>query len=194
MRLSLASRLGRVLPFLIAIVAVAGFVHIGTILVYPTRAGDDAFARIAAMAPVGVKTRLDPSMRDGIPFEDAAMATAVCRFDLVQGPFRVAVAPLAEDFLSIGIHSRHGTAFYGLNVHAGEGVPITIVIMTDAQRAGAEEGGLAADAAQDLRIVAPEPKGFVVLQAPSGGPSGGSEALDRVGCSAGSNIPPVDAS
>ena len=166
------------LPFLIGLVAMAGLVHIGLILAYPTIAKDDAFGRIAALAPIGIKTPLPFTEHERLPFGDAAMVAAVCRFDLDDGPFRIKVSPFDSSFLSLGVHSRRGIPFYGLNVQAGAGETLTIVVMTEVQNAAAERVEVEEGAIPDLRIVSPESQGMVVLQTPADEPA----TLDQVRC------------
>lgn len=169
------------LAYLIGFAAVAGLVHIGTILAYPRIAHDDAFVRLSSV-PVGVRTDLPPAHQGSIPNRDAAMAAAVCRYDLTGGPLQVVVDSPDQGFLSLGMHARHGVPFYGLNFSAGTSQPLRMVLMTEQQQDDAPQGD-DAPLPRDLRIVAPEPEGFVMIEAGTEGALGGRSALAGVTCS-----------
>lgn len=170
------------LPFLLGSVAVAGIVHIATMLAYPRHAPDDAFTRVAALVPVDAITDLPAVVvHSGLPSRDAAMTDAICRFDLGSGPLQITVEPFAAGFLSVGMHSRHGLAFYGLNLRANESRGITLVLMTDEERTKAEADD-DDDPPQDLRITSPERQGFVLIEAPADDPVAGTDALSHVKC------------
>lgn len=170
------------LPFVLGLLAVAGIVHIGTMLAYPRHAGDDAFARVAALVPAEGRTDLPAAVvQSGLPSRDAAMSDAICRFDLGGGPFQITVEPFASGFLSVGMHSRHGLAFYGLNLRANESRGITLVLMTDEQRTKAE-GDDDDDPPQDLRITSPERQGFVLIETPAEDRGLSADALAHVKC------------
>lgn len=170
------------LPFLVGLLAVAGLVHIVTILAYPGRAEADAFARISAFAPIGVKTDLRTTSPAGVPGQDQAMTTVVCRYDLSRGPFRVAMAPFDDGFVSFGMHSRSGIAFYGLNLHAADGNSLTMRLMTDQQRTAEGQAAPEDGADHELKIAAPEPQGFVLIAAPVEAEESGRDLIERVTC------------
>jgi uncharacterized membrane protein len=177
------------LPFLVGLLAVAGLVHIATILAYPGRAEADAFARIAAFAPIGMKTDLRTGRPDGVPGQDQAMRAVVCRYDLGRGPFRIAVAPFDDGFISFGMHSRSGVAFYGLNLHAADGDALTMLLMTDEQKTAMEQAAAEDPPDHMLKIAAPEPQGFVVVAAPADGEQSGQELVGRVSCGGTADLP-----
>lgn len=170
-------------PFLLGFVAVAAIAHIGTILAYPRHARNDAFERIAALVPAEGKTDLPAAVvRNGLPSRDAAMADSICRFDLGRGPYQITIEPFAAGFLSVGMHSRHGLAFYGLNLHANESRAIRLVLMTDAQRTKIEADDDEDEPSQDLRVTAPERQGFVLVEAPSADRVTSVDTLAHVAC------------
>jgi uncharacterized membrane protein len=192
MRLNVFRRMAAALPFAIGLVAVTGIVHITSILAYPGKATADAFGRVAALAPLGVKTDL-PSARSGLPGQDAAMAAAVCRYDLGQGPFRIVITPFDDGFLSFGMHSRSGVAFYGLNLHASDDEGLTLVLVTAEQKAAAEQAAGADEESQDLLVAAPEQQGFVVAEAPAEAAGGARALLDHVSCGGAAAAPAAPA-
>jgi uncharacterized membrane protein len=159
--------------------AVAGIVHIGTVLALPWRSSEDAFARIASVVPPDGRALL-PSPDGGgsrLPYRDPAMLTAVCRFDLRQTPFSLATSPFSDGFVTVGFHSRHGLAFYGLTVQASDASSLDLVL--GMQNAGPS----ASDEPREghaVAVTAPEPEGFVTISTPLGDGSERSDAEDRL--------------
>jgi uncharacterized membrane protein len=172
----------------LAVVAVAGVVHIVTVFRAPALAKHDAFDRVAASAPVNAISRLSrPASDDAAPFRDPSMAAAVCRYDLSRAPLRITVDPIDQRFVSLGMHSRKGLAFYGLVVRSTERSPISMLVLTAAQN---EETSGDDEPSRDLRIVAPEQDGFVLIETPAGDAGAttlSDQTLARVRCEAASS-------
>jgi uncharacterized membrane protein len=76
----------RWLLWLIAGVLLGGIVHLLTVLLLPRTASQDAYSRMAPIAPVNAVAQVpEPSPQNAvIPFMDPAFATAVCRYDLTR--------------------------------------------------------------------------------------------------------------
>ena len=148
---------------LLAIAMVAGVVHIASLLLVPRVAPDDAFARLSAFAPSGTVRVLPPaaSAADPLPGRDPSIATAVCLYDLDGGPLRVSAALEGQDFVALTLHARSGVAFYGLTDRAGNEGRLDLVLMTAAQRDAAAARDNADGPVRDVRVVAPESRGFV---------------------------------
>lgn len=148
---------------LLAILMVAGIVHIVSLLLVPMVAPDDAYARIAAVVPEGGVRSLPraASAGDPLPDRDPALATAVCRYDLGAGPLRVSAALGDEGFVAVTLHARSGLAFYGLTDRAGNAGKLDLVVMTPEQRDEAAARDSADAPVRDVRVVAPEGRGFV---------------------------------
>lgn len=167
---------GRYMAALLAVLAVvmmAGIVHILSLLVMPRVAPNDAFARIAAFAPAGAVKILPRAAAgttagkafdgDPIPWRDPSVATAVCRYDLGVGPIRVIAVLGSEAFLALSLHSRSGVDFYGLNDRAGNDGRLELVVMTAAQLDAARSHDGEDTPVRDVRVVAPESRGFVTF-------------------------------
>lgn len=150
---------------LLAILLVAGIVHIASLLVLPRVAPDDAFARLAAVTPEGSVSVLarGGSAKAALPGRDPSLATAVCRYDLDRGPLRVSAALGDEAFVALTLHSRSGVAFYGLNDRSGNEGRLELVVMTGAQLDEARSRDAADAPVRDVRVVAPQPQGFVMF-------------------------------
>jgi uncharacterized membrane protein len=150
---------------LLAILAVAGIVHIASLLLMPWVAPADAFARVAAFAPVGALKILPraATQDDPLPERDPSVATAVCRYDLDSGPVRVSATLGDQGFVSLALHARSGLTFYGLTDRAGNDGKLEFVVMTAEQRTAAEARDNPDSPVRDVRVVAPETRGFVTF-------------------------------
>lgn len=150
---------------LLAILLVAGVVHVASLLVLPLVAPDDAFARLAAAVPEGAVSVLPRAGSPGaiLPGRDPSMASAVCRYDLARGPLRVS-APLGDEaFVAVTLHSRSGIAFYGLNDRARNEDRLELVVMTPGQLVEARARDAADGPVRDVRVAAPQARGFVLF-------------------------------
>jgi uncharacterized membrane protein len=140
-------------------------VHIIAILGAPYLAEQDAFARIQSTlsadqaqiiaAPGGGETWL--------PQPDPAVAVAACAFDLRNGPTRVS-AKTGSLFLSFSFHRESGGVYFAVTDRAAIRDELEIVTMTarqlDEARAAEDENS----PSRDVRIVAPEERGFVIVR------------------------------
>lgn len=168
---------------LLAILMVAGMVHIASLLIVPRVAPGDAYARLGAVAPEGVVTVL-PRGATALPALDPSVASAVCRYDLGRGPLRVSAALGAEAFVALSLHARSGVVFYGLNDRAGDEGRIALVVMTRGQFDEAQAGDVQGSPVRDVRVVAPERRGFVMVDMLPrvGGIEDARRALSSVSC------------
>ena len=152
---------------------VAGLTHLISLLLVPIVAERDAFARIAALTPQPFQTIALPTASPqtrAFPYADPAVAAAVCRYDLTDGPVR-ARAPLSRPgFASLSFHSRRGAIFYALTDRAAAKGEMDALIVT------ADQGRVLAahddedNPTDDLRVVSPTKQGFVMLRALSRSP------------------------
>ena len=163
---------GRIL-FVAAVGAVlAGLVHLASILLVPPLADRDARARIVAAAPgerFAVLARPTPEA-SLLPFMDPAAVLAACVFDLADGPMRIRAAA-GEVFLSLSLHQAGGGVFYALTDRSANRGLIDILLLTQAQFDAVSARDDEDEPVRELRIVAPNPEGFVVIRAVAAVPS-----------------------
>lgn len=147
----------------LAVLMAGGIVHLASLLVAPEVAPDDAYRRLSRFAADGAVQPLPraASAGDPLPARDPEVASAVCLYDLGRGPLRVSAAVGDAAFLSVSLHARSGAAFYGLTDRSGLDGRLDLVVMTGEQL----EGAIARDSPdvplRDVRVVAPETRGFV---------------------------------
>ncbi len=154
--------------FLVAATLITGaLVHFVLILAMPLVAERDAYSRLALMGPVGATIALPPPGpgERGFRYEDPAIASAFCRFDLTNGPVRVTEPLGRAGFASLSFHSRRGAVFYALTDRAATHGRMEAVIVTAAQLRALVAQDDEDDPSEDLRVVSPTLEGFVLTRA-----------------------------
>lgn len=161
-------RVFRTLPFLLGAVVIAGIVHLVIILLVPGVAGSTAAARLSANA---VLNRLELlSARNGgpselpFPFADPAMVTAICRFDLSEGPLRLRMLT-TDAFLSVVVLRADGRVQHALTDRAATRRQLNIVLATPLQMRQLESLDPDDLPVQDLRLRVTAPTGVAVIRA-----------------------------
>ncbi len=168
---------------LLGVAFVAAGVHLASILAMPEIAPRDAYARLAALAKPAQMTLLPAVLpgREMIPFEDPALAQAVCLYDLSNGPLHVHADIEDPGLLTLSFRTRDGRVFYSMTDQAALHGNIEVRIMTQPQLAAVEESDEddENEPLQELRLVAPDMKGFVLVNALAAFPSERAEAETR---------------
>lgn len=106
-----------------------GIIHIATVLGLPHYADKDAYTRIGTLAVDGRFTtlaRVTPDVKP-LPLLDPAMAHAVCRFSLANGPVRIR-AEMPDVYWSIALFNRAGISSYSLSDRGVEQKAIDVLI------------------------------------------------------------------
>jgi uncharacterized membrane protein len=161
-----------------AALIVGGLAHFALILSIPLVATRDAYDRLAEIGPVG-STVLVPHAGPRerlLAYADPAVASALCFFDLKNGPIRVR-APLGRAaFASLSFHSRRGAVFYALTDRAATHGMMEALIATPKQLRALIAQDDEDNPSQDLRIASPTLQGFVLARVFSELPSLYAEA------------------
>jgi uncharacterized membrane protein len=169
----------------------AGIVHIAAVLAIPRLAEADAVSRSRTsesldhpQAIYTLATGATPAPPEAwLPIPDPAVAVGVCAYDLADGPMRVS-ARTGALALSLAAHGRHG-AYYAVTDQAAIRGALDLVILTRAQYDQALADDDDNEPSRDVRIVAPDNQGFVVVRVIAGLPSqrpGANEAVRAVSC------------
>ncbi|MFT0860955.1 DUF1254 domain-containing protein [Ancylobacter sp. G4_0304] len=153
-----------VMPVLVALV-LGALVHLITVLILPFYAEQDGYARLAAVGEPNEMVLLDdPSAKSGVlPRMDPAFVTAVCVYDLSDGPLKVR-APVTEDYASISFFTRHGVPFYAINDRNAGRDMVELDLMNAKQKAGLPEND-EVTAADRLVVESPSDQGIVLVRA-----------------------------
>jgi uncharacterized membrane protein len=142
-----------------------GIVHLATIIALPRTATQDAYSRLESVAPVNTVVTLPaPTPEKAIlPFTDPAFASAVCRYDLSQGPLKL-VAPVSLAYTSVSFYTRSNIAYYAINDRAAGRRSIELDLMTVEQHEDLpdDENITAADR---LIVESPTTTGLIAIRA-----------------------------
>jgi uncharacterized membrane protein len=154
----------RWLLWLLGGLLLGGIVHLGTVLLLPRTATQDAYTRLSASARANSITPVPaPTPDDAVlPFMDPAFATAVCRYDLAAGPLKLRV-PVSQAYTSVSFYTRGGVAYYAINDRAAGRRTIELDLMTTQQRAELPDDG-EVTAADRLIVDAPTPTGLILVR------------------------------
>lgn len=155
----------RWLLFIFGGALLGGIVHLGTVLILPMTANQDAYARLTEIAPANRVVALPAPTPDKatLPFMDPAFASAVCRYDLTEGPLKVQM-PVAPGYTSISFYTRRGIAYYAINDRAAGRRTIELDLMTSTQRNELPDDE-EVTAADRLIIESPTVTGLILMRA-----------------------------
>jgi len=142
-----------------------GVVHLATVIILPRTATQDAYARLTPITPVNTVVALPiPSPEKAImPFMDPAFASAVCRYDLSEGPLKLTV-PVSPAYTSVSFYTRYDVAYYAINDRAAGRRVIELDLMTAAQHEQVPEDE-EITAADRLIVESPTPTGLIAIRA-----------------------------
>jgi len=155
----------RLLLWLFGGALLGGIVHLATVLMLPSLATQDAYARLAPVAPVNTVAPVPSASPEAalMPFMDPAFAMAVCRYDLSEGPLKFSV-PVSPAYTAVSFYTRTNVAYYAINDRAAGRRAIELDLMTTEQRnelPGDEE----ITAADRLIVESPTTTGLIVIKA-----------------------------
>jgi uncharacterized membrane protein len=172
----------RFAPFLAGAALLSVLVHVLTLLSLPYLATRTAGQRLARLTDGTAVTVLAPSRpgADVLPFTDPAMVTALCAFDLAEGPFRIRTQT-GEAFLSITVLSPVGRVLQSLSDKAAVRRILDVVLVTDPQLRALEAQDPEDEAVQELRLRLPSLKGTVMIKAFAPRPSDADAAKELLG-------------
>jgi uncharacterized membrane protein len=173
------------LLWLLAVIFIAGIVHILAVFYFPSRSTKIPMERFAAFAKQSQLT-LMPQPGPGAslaPFADPATIQAVCTFDLAQGPLHVHGDVDRDRLLALSFRTPAGMVFYSLTDRAAQKGKLDILLLNAAQLEVLEAEEDTQDEGtqtQDLRLVSPTEKGFVLVSALANFPSETPDAEQRI--------------
>jgi uncharacterized membrane protein len=150
---------------ILAGVLLGGVVHLVSVLALPRIASRDAYARLEPLTKLNAVTPLPPAdpANTLMPFMDPAFALAICRYDLANGPIKLAV-PVSQAYTSVSFYTRNDVAYYAINDRSAGRKVIELDLMTEAQHADLPEDE-DVTAADRLIIDSPTATGLIVLKA-----------------------------
>jgi uncharacterized membrane protein len=142
-----------------------GIVHLATIIILPRTATQDAYSRLAPVAPINTVVAVPAPTPESapMPFMDPAFASAVCRYDLSQGPLKLSV-PVSLAYTSVSFYTRYDVAYYAINDRAAGKRVIELDLMTADQHNQMPEDE-EITAADRLIVESPTLTGLIAIRA-----------------------------
>ncbi|HZQ12599.1 MAG TPA: DUF1254 domain-containing protein [Pseudolabrys sp.] len=142
-----------------------GIVHLATIIILPRTATQDAYSRLAPIAPVNSVVSLpEPTPEKAImPLMDPAFASAICRYDLSQGPMKLTV-PIGLAYTSVSFYTDRDIAYYAINDRSAGRRAIELDLMTAEQHSEMPEDE-EITAADRLIVESPTRTGLIAIRA-----------------------------
>jgi uncharacterized membrane protein len=176
-------RLAAGILWCLGVLCVAGLVHILAVFNLPKLERNNPLVRIAALTKSSELTLL-PRVGPGAewaPFSDPALAQGACLFDLTHNPMRLRGEIDGDKMLTLSFRTSAGDIFYSMTDRAAQRGRIDVLVLTAEQLESLEaETDEDEPAPQELRLVAPTTKGFVLVNALAAFPSQRIEAEQRV--------------
>ncbi|GLK79669.1 DUF1254 domain-containing protein [Methylopila turkensis] len=144
--------------------ALAGLIHVASLLRVPQLAPNGAYDRLASLEADGRFVVLpdEGEAADRLPFRDPAFVTAACRYDLSQGPVTVR-ANLPSSYGAVVFHNRGGQPFYALSDRAATNGAVEVTVL-DADAAEEAEADETVEERPNIRIASPTETGFVLVR------------------------------
>ena len=155
----------------VAILLLAGVVHLGYVLIVPQldmRAGIDELRWLTGSAALTVLSR-DDSIRVMGP-DGRWLVHALCVYDLSEGPLAVS-ATVPDTYWSMAIYSASGETFYSLNDRQADVDQVDLMIRQSSAPLLGEDQELVLPEGDVFTVRAPDPKGVVVMRALAGEPA-----------------------
>lgn len=155
----------RGLLWLLGGLLLGGIVHLVVVLALPSVATQDAYSRLAPLAPVNTVAAIPaPSAERAVmPFMDPAFASAVCRYDLTDGPLKFSV-PVSQAYTSVSFYTRSELPYYAINDRAAGRRVIELDLMTAEQHNDLPDNE-EITAADRLIVESPTTTGLIILKA-----------------------------
>ena len=158
-------------------VVLAGIVHLSAVLAMPWLSERDAFSRLRATMTMDKSELIaaPAAAETWLPHPDPAAAVSACAYNLDEGPVRIS-AKTGALFQSLSFHARAGGVFFAITDRAAIRGALDLVVMTRRQLDEALASEDEDEPSRDVRIVAPQREGFVVVRALAALPSLREEA------------------
>jgi uncharacterized membrane protein len=157
----------RLMPFAVGALLIAGIVHLAIVLLIPYLGSSHAGNRLARLSQVNAAELLPP-VRPGqealpLPFADPALITAICRFDLSDGPVRLRV-PVGESFLSVTLLSSTGRVVLSVTDRAATRRVLDMLLVTSEQQRQLEAQDPDDEPVQEIRLRMAQTTGIALVR------------------------------
>ncbi|MBV1705871.1 MAG: hypothetical protein KGQ37_01540 [Hyphomicrobiales bacterium] len=138
----------------------AGIVHLASVLMLPHFTRSDALAPVLTAASAASAPQIAPQ---GTMTGDPNVISALCRFDLSEGPLRIVSAVPGDEFMSISFHETDGPVYFSVTDQAADKGQINLVLGTRNQIDDIGANDDPDHPSPDLRVVSPHHRGYVLF-------------------------------
>ena len=162
----------RALYILAVSLVLAGIVHIVVVMLIPSYADKDAWAKLASRGEewqFAIVAEPGSELKSDLPLVDPSFGIAACRFDLSESPL-VVEASGGVQFWSVALFDRRGENFYSFNDRTAIGRKLFMIVVDPVQMAQLRKNP-PAEAEQAVLIESDLKKGFVLIRALQDTPS-----------------------
>ena len=167
----------RALLILLVAAVTAGLAHVATLLLVPRLLPASAFDRLADEAPVNAVQPVPDALAAALPFADPAILLARCRYDLGDGPLRLR-SRLSASYLAVVFAAERKGIFASVSDRAATSGVLDVVLATRAQLDRIEALDTEGEAVDEIRLVAPAPRGLALFKLVVERPSAREEARE----------------
>lgn len=141
----------------------AGMTHILSLFALPFTLHEDAFSRLAALAPAAGPNLIHEQAAAALPFADPNIALAVCRYDLASGPFRVRTR-LSDTFLVVVFADEKRGIFSSVSDRAATSGLLDVVVASEKQLSRIAALDDKDEAVEEIRVSAAHPRGMAIIK------------------------------
>lgn len=167
---------------MLAVLMIAGIVHISSILLLPSVATRNSYTRLSPLAPAR-GFAIMPAVKPGdesLPFTDPGAILAVCRYDLGAGPWRIRVDIDSEALTSLSFYSSSGLVFHTLTDRAALRGRLDVMLGTAAQVEAAEAADTDETPVNEVRLASSSRSGLVLIRAMAPSRAGAEPLMRRL--------------
>ena len=160
------------LPWALATLMIAAMVHLVSVLLMPTLAPKDAYARLTDYAnKMGVAEGLvmlgPPSLKavGVLPFEDPSFVEAACLYDISKRPYHIKAATDGENFFALSFYATGGRMYHAITDRSAIKGKFDIILGNERQIDALENTSDVSAPLQEVRLTAPTSRGFIFIRA-----------------------------
>lgn len=140
----------------------AGIVHLTSMLMLPHFSKNPVAGPILTAASAATAPQL---LARGPMSRDPNLVSALCRFDLSQGPLRIIVPVPGDEFMSVSFHETDGPVYFSVTDQAANKGKINLVLGNQSEIGDIESNDNADQPSPDIRVTSPHNRGYVLFHA-----------------------------
>ena len=170
--MKITDRLLDFLPWALATLMIAAMVHLVSVLLMPTLAPKDAYARLTDYAKkTGIAEGLvmlePPSLGSAgvLPFEDPSFVEAACLYDISKRPYHLKASTDGDNFFALSFFATGGRIYHAITDRSAIKGKFDIILGNERQIEALENASDGSAPLQEVRLTAPTSRGFIFIRA-----------------------------